>query len=104
MVIEFTKSLYEKNIKNNEFVLLYFHAKWCGPCVTLKSIYENLSNQINNVIFGKIDVDDLRDISIKYSISSIPTIVLVKNGEPIWHSTGSVSEQFLKDAIKKNIK
>jgi len=58
--------------------ILYFSAAWCGPCKTLGPIMESLSGQIN---YEKIDVDSNRDLSIKYSVRNIPTLVLVKDGE-----------------------
>lgn len=58
--------------------ILYFSAAWCGPCKTLGPIMESLSGQIN---YEKIDVDKNQNLSIKYSVRNIPTLVLVKDGE-----------------------
>lgn len=58
--------------------ILYFSAAWCSPCKTLGPIMESLSGQIN---YEKIDVDKNQNLSIKYSVRNIPTLVLVKDGE-----------------------
>jgi len=58
--------------------ILYFSAAWCGPCKTLAPIMESLSGQIN---YEKIDVDNNQDLSIKYGVRNIPTLVLVEDGK-----------------------
>ena len=65
--------------------ILYFSAAWCGPCKMLGPIMESLSGQIN---YEKIDVDNNQDLSIKYGVRNIPTLVLVENGEAVRKLTG----------------
>tara|TARA_R110000744_G_scaffold137551_8_gene248118 strand:- start:4568 stop:4813 length:246 start_codon:yes stop_codon:yes gene_type:complete len=65
--------------------ILYFSASWCGPCKMLGPIMESLSGQIN---YEKIDVDNNQDLSIKYGVRNIPTLVLVENGAIIRKLTG----------------
>tara|TARA_B110000305_G_scaffold85685_1_gene96486 strand:- start:99 stop:344 length:246 start_codon:yes stop_codon:yes gene_type:complete len=65
--------------------ILYFSAAWCGPCKMLGPIMESLSGQIN---YEKIDVDSNQDLSIKYGVRNIPTLVLVENGEAVRKLTG----------------
>ena len=72
--------------------ILYFSAAWCGPCKMLGPIMESLSGQIN---YEKIDVDNNQDLSIKYGVRNIPTLVLVENGEAVSRLTGLQQ----KDAI-----
>ena len=65
--------------------ILYFSAAWCGPCKMLGPIMESLSDQIN---YEKIDVDSNQDLSIKYGVRNIPTLVLVENEEAVRKLTG----------------
>ena len=65
--------------------ILYFSAAWCGPCKMLGPIMESLSDQIN---YEKIDVDSNQDLSIKYGVRNIPTLVLVENEEAVCKLTG----------------
>ena len=60
--------------------ILYFSAPWCGPCKQLGPIMESLSSQIN---FKKIDVDNNTELSTKYGVRNIPTLVLLENGEAV---------------------
>ena len=65
--------------------ILYFSAPWCGPCKQLGPIMESLSNQIN---FKKIDVDNNTELSTKYGVRNIPTLVLLENGEAVNRLSG----------------
>ena len=70
--------------------ILYFSAAWCGPCKTLGPIIESLSGQIN---YDKIDVDNNQDLSIKYGVRNIPTLVLIENGEAKGRLVGIQSKE-----------
>ena len=58
--------------------ILYFSAGWCGPCRQLSPLMESLKDQIN---YQKVDVDKQQDLSMKYNIRNIPTLILLENGE-----------------------
>ena len=75
--------------------ILYFTASWCGPCKTLGPIIESLSSQIN---YQKIDVDSNQDMSIKYGVRNVPSLILVdEKGETLNKLVGvSTKEQILK--------
>ena len=70
--------------------ILYFSATWCGPCKMLGPIMESLSGQIN---FQKIDVDNEQDLSIKYGVRNVPTLVLLENGEVVGKLSGLHQKQ-----------
>lgn len=70
--------------------ILYFSAPWCGPCKQLGPIMESLSGQIN---YRKINVDNDTELSTKYGVRNIPTLILVKDGEAVNRTTGLQSKQ-----------
>ena len=70
-------------------VLVDFYANWCGPCKMLGPILEEVSDLIQIV---KVDVDNFEEISKKYRVMSIPTIVLFKNGEEIKRNVGFIDK------------
>ena len=74
--------------------ILYFSAPWCGPCKQLGPVMESLSGQIN---YRKINVDNDTELSTKYSVRNIPTLVLLKNGETVNRTTGLQSKQQILD-------
>ena len=75
--------------------ILYFTASWCAPCKTLGPIIESLSGQIN---YQKIDVDSNQDMSIKYGVRNVPSLILInEKGETLNKLVGvSTKEQILK--------
>ena len=74
--------------------ILYFSAPWCAPCKQLGPIMESLSGQIN---YKKINVDNDTELSTKYGVRNIPTLVLLENGEAVNRTTGLQSKQQILD-------
>ena len=74
--------------------ILYFSAPWCGPCKQLGPVMESLSSQIN---YRKINVDNDTELSTKYGVRNIPTLVLLDNGEAVNRTTGLQSKQQILD-------
>ena len=75
--------------------ILYFSAAWCGPCKMLGPIMESVSDQVN---YQKIDVDNNQELSIKYGVRNIPTLVLVdSSGNELNRSTGVMQKQQIID-------
>ena len=77
-------------------VLVDFYANWCGPCKMLGPILEEVSDLIQIV---KVDVDNFEEISKKYRVMSIPTVVLFKNGEEIKRNVGFIDKNTLEKFI-----
>tara|TARA_R110000803_G_scaffold104294_1_gene172470 strand:- start:360 stop:605 length:246 start_codon:yes stop_codon:yes gene_type:complete len=74
--------------------ILYFTGVWCAPCKQLGPIMDSLQGQIN---FRKIDVDNDTELSTKYGVRNIPTLVLLKNGKAVNKTTGLQSKQQILD-------
>ncbi len=89
-------------VNNNNIVLVDFYANWCGPCKMLSPIVEELSNEINDVVFAKVDVDESSDIASTFGIMSIPTIIIFKNGVVNSKTVGFQSKSELKSLIEEN--
>lgn len=71
----------EEVIKFDGRVLVDFWAEWCGPCMMLGPIVEEVSEEIDDVKFCKVDCDEARDIALEFGIMSIPALLLFENGE-----------------------
>jgi thioredoxin len=105
MVIDITKNNINDIIKNNVLVIIDFYAIWCGPCNSFKPTYEKISSLFEGkVFFGSINIDEYRDIAIKYNVSAIPMLVAIKNSTICWSHTGTMSEAVLKEKIELLLK
>lgn len=99
-----------KNVNSNEFneliknntVLVDFYANWCGPCKMLSPIVEELSNEITDIVFAKVDVDESSDIAALFKIMSIPTLIIFKEGKAIFKTVGFQSKEELRKIIEEN--
>jgi thioredoxin 1 len=74
-----------------------FYADWCGPCKVIGPILEELSKELGGVVFGKVNADDEGVLAGQFNISSIPTVLIFKNGAPVNQLVGAMS----KDAFKR---
>ena len=81
-VMKVTTANFEEEVLNSDkTVLIDFYADWCGPCKMFSPIVESVAEENEDIKVVKIDVDNAQDLAIKYQIMSIPTIVVIKNGQ-----------------------
>ncbi len=103
-VVHVTNENFENEIlKSDKPVLVDFHAKWCGPCKMTGPVIDELSGEMENVKFAKVDVDECPDIAAKYDIMSIPAMFIIKNGEVCAKQVGALGKQGLCDFITNSI-
>ncbi len=102
-VKEFTDQNFETEVlKSSEPVLVDFWAEWCGPCRMLAPTIDKIANDYTGKVkVGKVDTDVNRDISIKYGISAIPTVILFKDGQVAQKFVGLRQERDFKEALDK---
>lgn len=98
-----------KVIKESEFineineglVLVDFYADWCGPCKMLSPILEEINDEDENVKIIKVNIDDSRFLAKYYQIQSIPTLILLKNGQFLNKMIGFRPKKIIKELIEK---
>ncbi len=99
-VAEIMSQDFEKEVLNSQTtVLVDFFATWCGPCKMMSPIIENIAEENSNVKVVKIDVDKNQDLAMKYSVMSIPTIIIFKNGKPTATFVGVKDKQDIVNAL-----
>src|SRR5689334_2612617 len=101
-VKEFTDSNFEAEVlKSEQPVLVDFWAEWCMPCRMLAPTIEKIATDYSGKVkVGKVDTDANRDISVKYGISAIPTVILFKGGQIAQKFVGLRQERDFKEAIE----
>jgi thioredoxin 1 len=102
MALEFTDSNFEELVvKANKPVLVDFWAEWCGPCRMVGPIVAEIAEEYaDKVVVGKLDVDSNPEVSMKYGIRNIPTILFFKNGEIADKQVGAVPKSVLTDKLE----
>ena len=80
-------------------ILLDFYAHWCGPCKAMAPFFEQLSTKYTSVVFAKVNVDEAEELSNFFSVTALPTFILLKNGKEIKRFSGS-SRQRLEEMLK----
>jgi len=85
-------------------LLVDFWAAWCGPCKTMEPVIERLAAKYgDDLVFGKVNVDEQMNISSNYQVFSIPTFMLFKNGQPMDGVIGAVGEASLDQMIRRGL-
>ena len=87
-IMTITKENYPAVVAEHPLVLLDFWAVWCGPCKMIAPLLEQVAAQREDVVIGKVDVDSEMELAMEFGISSIPTLVVVKNGAPAAKAVG----------------
>ena len=89
-------------INSDTPTLVDFFATWCGPCKTMSPIVEETKNILGEKAkVLKVNVDNNRDVSMKYNIRSVPTMVIFKNGKIVWKKPGVTSSKDLVEEVNK---
>lgn len=102
MALEITDATFEEIIGSDKPVVIDFWAEWCGPCRMVGPIVEELSKEYDGkVVVGKVDVDSNDEITSKFGIRNIPTILFFKNGEVVDKQVGATQKSVLADKINK---
>ncbi len=105
MAKEFTTENFDTEVlKSNKPVLVDFWAEWCGPCRMIAPLLDELHDEFKDkAIVGKVNVDSESDISAKYGITSIPTLLFFKNGEIVDKHMGTASKTQLEEKLNSLI-
>lgn len=99
MVKKINSSEFEQ-VKNNKAIIVDFSAEWCGPCKMLAPVMEQLSDEITDVEFYNIDVDENPDLAREYRIMNIPAVIAIKGGQVAGQQIGLVSKDDMKGFIE----
>jgi thioredoxin 1 len=99
--VEISEPGFADIIDNNSIVLLDFWAEWCGPCKAYGPVYERVSEEFPDVVFGKIDTEAEPMLAQSFNIRSIPTTIVFKDRIGVFMQPGALPEDALRDLVGK---
>ena len=91
--IKVTKENFDELINSENTTLLDFYADWCGPCRMLGPVIEEIAEEKKDINVGKINVDANKELANKFSVRSIPTMIVFKNGKEIKRLVGFLPKE-----------
>ena len=102
-IVHITKENFREVINGNKLVLVDFFATWCGPCKMLGPIVEQISEERDDVVIAKCDIDECMDFAQEFGIMSVPTMILFKNGKEVAKEIGLKTKDYIVNVIDSNL-
>ena len=100
-IIKVSDENFEQEVLNSNIpVLVDFYADWCGPCKMLSPIVDEVAKENEDIKVVKVNVDESQNTAIKYQVMSIPTLVVIKNGNEVNRSVGLIDKQEVLNLVK----
>ena len=100
--ITITKENFEKEVMNcDKPVLIDFWASWCGPCRMVSPIVEELADELTDKKVGKINIEEQPELAQAFSVMSIPTLMVIKDGKVVSKSVGARPKQAILDMLEQ---
>ena len=99
--VELTSENFESAVAGGGLVLVDFWAAWCGPCRMFAPVFERVSERHPDAVFGKVDTETQPGLAAGFGISSIPTLVIIRDKVVLYAQPGALPEQPLEQLITK---
>jgi len=94
--VEDWKSQFAQGASSKKLVVVDFTASWCGPCRFIAPVVADLAKKLHDVIFLKVDVDELKDVSEEWAVEAMPTFLFLKEGKEVDKLVGAKKEELQK--------
>lgn len=100
-VLNITDTNFESEVLSSEQpVLIDFWASWCGPCRMLSPVIDKIADEVSDIKIGKINVDEQPELARQFGVMSIPTLVVMKNGQVTQQSVGVQPKEAILSMIR----
>jgi thioredoxin 1 len=101
MTTTLTADTFDKVAQSEGIVLVDFWAEWCGPCRTFAPIFERAAERHPDIVFAKVDTDAELELSERFGIASIPTLMAIRDGIIVFAEPGALPEPVLENVIEQ---
>ena len=98
---DLNQEYFQETIESNDIVLVDWWADWCGPCKMFAPVYDEVSQQHDDIVFGKIDTEDQQQLAAAAGISSIPTLMAFRENVLVFSQPGAINAQQLDQLIEQ---
>lgn len=103
MIKKISAEEFQNEAMKDERAVIDFSATWCGPCKMLGPVIADISEELTDAKFYNVDVDDAQELAMKYGIMSVPTVLILKNGEEAGRLVGFQPKEIMKQAIQEKL-
>ena len=97
--VELTEENFENTVNENPMVIVDFWAPWCGPCRGFAPVFERASEAHKDVLFGKVNTEEQRELASRFDIRSIPTLMVLREKVVLFREPGALPGQELEQVI-----
>jgi thioredoxin 1 len=98
---ELTAQDFERTVTDNDIVLVDFWASWCGPCRSFAPTYEAVSEDNEDIVFGKVDTEAEQLLAGQFGIRSIPTLMAFREGVLVFNQAGALPKAAVEDLVSQ---
>ncbi len=92
----------EKVQDSDETWVIDFWAEWCAPCKKLSPVFDDVSKEVEDVNFGKIDMQENQQLGTQFGVRALPTLLIIKDGEEVARTSGVMKKEELANWVQEN--
>ena len=102
MITSLTNANVDEVLNTTKPVVIDVYATWCGPCIQMKPHFKKLAEELGKTyLFADVNIDQAREIATRFNVTSVPTLVFMKNKEEVGRKVGYLNEEDLRAAIEE---